>query len=435
MSSINNSLWIFGCLLLATLQPIDVSAQNASPFDEAHVSPYFNEAQAVSDKEGGKLWGRTLYGPLLFVDQQSRAVIANSQDAQGLLRRSGKVFIGKLTDGIEPSNAPIEWAGTRWTMLIWQWIPEDRLEREKIFAHEMFHRIQPALELNAPDALNLQLDSLEGRVWLQLEWRALAAALGKSGNAQDQAVLDALAFREHRHKMFLGTIETESSLEIAEGIPEYTGLASAALDVPTARRYAIAKLTNPDQAISFVRSFAYTSGPAYGLLLDQRLPGWRKQLTSQSDLSKLLASTTKGSTASAEARASAYGVSDIRVTENERALKSEATKARYRKFLVDGPTLMLPASGKMMFNFNPNTVISLDGTSAVYPTFHVAGAWGALGVTDGALVPKDFSRVTVTAPTNTKGMHLEGHGWTLDLRDGWHIVPSADAKSFTVRNN
>jgi len=426
---------IFCYLTLATMLPVGAWAQTPPSFDAAHASSYFEEAHRVSDKDGGKLWGQVLYGPILFVDQQSRAVIANQQDSQGRLHLNGDVFEGTLTSDVTPSDTPVEWAGTRWTMLVWQLVPDDRLTREKMFAHEMFHRIQPTLHLAAPDTLNLHLDSLEGRVWLQLEWRALAAALVERGPEQSRAIQDTLAFRDHRHKLFAGSAENERSLEIAEGVPEYTGLATAAPDSDAARWYAAARLTDPDMTISFVRSFAYTSGPAYGLLLDQRLPGWRAKLTAQSDLSALLASTIKARVSVPEASASAYGISAIRVAENDRAAKAEATKARYRKLLVDGPTLTLPASGSLQLTFNPSSVVSLEGIGAVYPTFHASSTWGTLDVIDGALLPTDFSRVTVAAPKTTTGTHLEGPGWTLDLTPGWRIVPSPKPGSFTVQKD
>jgi hypothetical protein len=45
-------------------------------------------------------------------------------------------------------------------------------------------------------------------------------------------------------------------LEIAEGVPEYTGLVAAAPDVNAARWYAVQHLADPDQSLSFVRAFA-----------------------------------------------------------------------------------------------------------------------------------------------------------------------------------
>jgi len=421
------SLLMLTCAISAAGPPA------SSPVDMAQAKAAFAEAEAVSDKEGGRLWGKKLYGGLFFVDPETRAVVANESDLEGVLHATNGVYVGTLPQEIIISNAPIEWQGKRWTMLMWPTIPTDPIDRRITFAHELFHRIQPELGLMAPDSPNLQLDTPEGRLWLQLEWRALAAALVEQGPAQSQAIRDALAFRSHRHELFAGSALTEASLEIAEGVPEYTGTIAGEPDRDSARWRAIAKLTDPDQSITFVRSFAYTSGPPYGLLLDQRLPGWRTKLSAQSDLSALLASTLPPHSAvSAEARASLYGAVAIRIAEAERAHKAEAAKARYRARLVEGPTLLLPGGQKFAFSFNPSTLVSLGDANTVYPTFHATAEWGTLDVTDGVLVPTDFSRATVAAPKDTQGPHLEGPGWTLELAAGWSVVPGARDGSYTV---
>ena len=404
-----------------------------SPIDLAQAKAAFAEAEAVSNKEGGRLWGKKLYGGLFFVDPQTRAVVANEPDPEGVLHATNGVYVGTLPQEIIVSNSPSEWQGKRWTMLMWPTIPADTIDRRIAFAHELFHRIQPELGLMAPDSLNLQLDTPEGRLWLQLEWRALAAALLEQGPAQTQAIRDALAFRSHRHELFAGSAQTEASLEIAEGVPEYTGTIAGEADRDSARWRAVGKLTDPDQSTTFVRWFAYTSGPPYGLLLDQRLPGWRTKLSTKSDLSTLLASTLPPHAAvSAETRASLYGAVAIRIAEAERAQKAEAAKARYRARLIEGPTLLLPGGRKFAFSFNPSTLVSLGDANTVYPTFHATAEWGTLDVTDGVLVPTDFSRATVVAPKDTQGPHLEGPGWTLELAAGWSVVPGAKAGSYTV---
>lgn len=403
-----------------------------SPIDVAQAKAAFAEAEAVSNKEGGRLWGKKLYGALFFVDPDTRAVVANEPDPTGVLHAADGVYVGTLPKEIIVSNAPVEWQGKRWTMLLWPTIPADTIDRRIAFAHELFHRIQPALGLMAQDPPNLQLDTLEGRLWLQLEWRALAAALIEQGPAQAQAIRDALAFRSHRHKLFPGSAQTEASLEIAEGVPEYTGTIAGEPDRDSARWRAIGKLSDPDQSITFVRSFAYTSGAPYGLLLDERLPGWRTKLSAQSDLSALLASTlAPHATVSADARAPVYGAVAVRIAETERAEKAEAAKARYRARLVEGPTLLLPG-GHIAFSFNPSTLVSLGDGNTVYPTFHATAEWGTLDVTDGVLVATGFSRATVAAPKDIQGPHLEGPGWTLDLQAGWSVVPGTRAGSYTV---
>lgn len=403
----------------------------ADPMTVEQAKTIFAEAKAVSDAEGGRLWGQKLYGAMLLVDPDTRAVVANEPDARNLLHPSGGVYVGRLPDDVIISNAPTEWEGKRWTMLMGFTIPDDMVSRRITLAHEMFHRIQPSLHLMAPDAPNPQLDSLEGRVWLQLEWRALAAALIASGPAQDTALRDALAFRDHRHALFANAKAAEASLEIAEGVPEFTGVMTGEADVDAARWHAAAKLAHPDTGISFVRSFAYVSGPGYGLLLDARAPGWRAKLTETSDLADMLAATLgQGHAVNVEARAALYGASEIRSAEADRAALADAEKARYRALLIDGPTLALPALGR--FSFNPSTLLALGDAGNVYPTFHAIAPWGTLDVKAGVLVAGDFSHAALAAPTKITGQHLEGSGWTIDLAPGWKIEPAAKPGSFML---
>ena len=420
-------------LVVLLLVATTASAEAPSPIDLTEAAAAFAEARAVTDKDGGHLWGMALYGPMFFVDPATRAVVANVPDLQGVLHKDGDLYVGILPDSVIVSDSPAEWGGKRWTMLRWP-LTDDTNSRRVAFAHELFHRIQPALHLDAPDMPNLQLDTLEGRISIQLEWRALAVALATSGPAQTQAIRDALAFRAHRHALFPGADVTERSLEIAEGVPEFTGVAVASPDVYAARWRTIAKLSDPDPSKTFVRFFAYISGPAYGLLLDERVPGWRKKLTATSDLGLLLASTAHGPVPDDTAkRAEVYGESTIRIAETDRAVKADEEKARYRALLVDGPTLLVPRVDNFRFSFRPSAIISLGSAGAVNPIFHVTDSWGTLDVTGGALVPTDFNSATVAAPSDIKGPHVQGPGWTLDLAPGWQIVPATKPGSYTVR--
>jgi len=47
-------------------------------------------------------------------------------------------------------------------------------------------------------------------------------------------------------------------------------------------------LANAEAEESFVRTFAYKSGPAYGLLLDAASPGWTRQVRNTDDPGALL---------------------------------------------------------------------------------------------------------------------------------------------------
>jgi hypothetical protein len=433
---LNRSWWQhFSSGALAVSLLFDAAhAQTPPPIDLARARAYFAEDKAVSDKDAGRLWGVRPYGATFFVDPETRFTVANESDPQGVLHPDGDLYVGTLPQSVIISNAPVEWEGKRWTMLMWPYIPEDTNVRRIMFAHESFHRVQPALGLEAPDTPSLHLDTVEGRVWLQLEWRALAAALVETGPARTQAIRDALLFRAHRRALFPGSREIEDGLEIAEGVPEYTGTVIGSPDLASARWRMVGRLTDPDQAGTFTRFFAYLSGPPYGMLLDERLPGWRAKLNARSDFGDLLGSTLPSRAAeSAEARASVYGAAALRISETDRAKKADEEKARWRALLVDGPTLLLPKAGAFAFSFNPSTLVSLGDAGTVYPTFHVVSGWGVLDVKAGALVPTDFTRATVAAPKQTKGPRIEGPGWTLDLAPGWSIVPASKPGSFTVQ--
>jgi hypothetical protein len=410
---------------------LTVRAQSPASIDPVKAAAAFAEAAQLSARDDGRLWGKALYGPMLFVEPESRAVIANESDAGGLLVKKGDVYAGALPKDVMVANTSIDWAGKRWTMVMWP-LPQDSQPRERLLAHELFHRIQPELGVPAASPENSQLDTVEGRVWLQLEWRALAAALVSSWAEQPEAIRDALAFAGKRHELFPGSQETERALELNEGLAEYMGVSIASPDAASARWRAVTRLTNPEGE-TFVRSFAYASGPAYGLLLDQRLPGWRKRVNAKTDLAALLAPTVAGATVQVEQRAVVYGGASLRGFESERDVRAKAVRDGYRKLLADGPTLTLPNAGKFNYTFNPNGLVPLEGLGTVYSTLQVSDAWGTLDAEQGALLASDFNSVRIAAPANTSGTHVTGPGWTLDLAPGWHVVPGDKTGSFVLR--
>src|SRR6185503_298310 len=111
----------------------------------------------------------------------TRQVIASQADAQGRLRAEGGVFVGQLPADQTLANTALDWAGVHWSEMLWP-LPEDARERRTLMAHESFHRIQPSLKLLAKDGDNAHMDTLEGRYTMQLEWRALDAALAATSD-------------------------------------------------------------------------------------------------------------------------------------------------------------------------------------------------------------------------------------------------------------
>lgn len=241
------------------------AAQTVS-INTALAQQYFQEAENICRADGGYLWGVSLCAPLLFVDPKTRFIVANEQDAEGSLTKQGNVFTGHLPERVNIANTAVDWSGTKWAMIKWP-LPENKYERANLLAHESWHRIQDALKLPASMPANAHLDSPQGRLWLQLEWHALAAALTKRGGGRRVAIRNALVFRAYRRTLFPGAEAEERALEMNEGLAEYTGAKlSGRTDV--AQRVA-AQLKEAEKKETFVRSFAYASVPAYGILLDE----------------------------------------------------------------------------------------------------------------------------------------------------------------------
>ena len=55
----------------------------------------------------------------MFVDPQSRNIVASQADAQGRLKAEGGVFVGLLPTDQNIANTAVEWAGVYWTQMLW----------------------------------------------------------------------------------------------------------------------------------------------------------------------------------------------------------------------------------------------------------------------------------------------------------------------------
>jgi hypothetical protein len=315
-------------------------------------------------------------------------------------------------------------------------IPKDQGERGRLFMHELFHCIQPRLGLSPPTTgatgIASHLDSLEGRYWMRLEWRALARALGASGEARTSAIADALAFRAARYRRFPSAAAEEHPVEINEGIATYTQYVTGSDSAQDAVRHAIATLSGSEASTSFVRTFAYASGAGYGLLLDALSPGWHRKITGASDFGQLLAAAA-GVTAAPDAAIAAaarYDGAALRASEEQRDREQQAIVAELRRRYVDGPVLVVPRAGKGSINNMGATVI--PGAGTVFRAMENKGAWGSFDARDGALISADGETVSLPAPVVVDATTLKGDGWTATVGPGWTVQPGPRPGSFRV---
>lgn len=394
----------------------------------------FDTARTLCERDAGALWGTSLCGPMMIVDPVDRSVLANQPDPGGMLVAHGDLYAGTLPADTMLANTRVEWSGQAWTQLLWP-VSFEPSVLNVFVAHEMFHRIQGELGLTRPEAGNRHLDTLEGRYLLQLEWRALARALMADMPAERRPrIEDALAFRQARRALFPDAAADEAALEINEGVAEYTGVRIGLSRHEARLAYAVFDLARFLDAPSFVRSFAYASGPAYGLLLDDADPAWRGRLAANADLGELLAAAhdiDPTQLTGVPARTRRFDPKgELRAAEEAREQARSARLAQWRASLVDGPVLVLPLE-KTNFQFNPQTLAALDGVGTIYPTLRLTDHWGELVVDGGAaLVHADRRRAVVALPAG--GAALAGDGWRLTLAPGWRLAQGERAKDATV---
>jgi hypothetical protein len=253
---------------------------------------------------------------------------------------------------------------------------------------------------------------------MRLELRALSTAVLSSGRARQMAVRDALAFRLARHAAFPEAASQEASLDRNEGLASYTGVKLGAGE--QANLFAARTLESHDRHDAFARAYAYASGPAYGLLLDDYQPNWRTNLGGYAP-ADLLVSSVRAQALSArnlQRRAERYGGPQIAAEERARAEAQRQLIASLRARFATGPRLELPL-GQMQFEFDPNHVTPIEGLGSVYQTLVLRDRWGEFRASDGALIAPDFSRLVASAPAPGG---LSGPGWTLQLAPGYQMT-------------
>ena len=390
--------------------------------DQQRAQEYFKEAQALCERDGGRLWGLSVCAPMVIADLRTQT-FATSQPAPEAPRPRQVGFV----------NAPIQWGGATWAAYTWDDVTNRTpRERKELFLHELFHGVQPRLGLAVQAEASEHLDAADGRYWLRLEWRALARALRESGGQRDLAVRDALAFRQARRVLYAARVEGERAQEITEGLAAYTGTVLAAESAADATAGALELLASGETGESFVRTFAYMSGPAYGLLLDASSPGWTRRVRGTDDLATLLMRALAVQPAGdATASAARYGGAEIRASEEKRERERHARLAELRRRFVDGPVLVIPGGGGTASDSRGAVVIPGVGT-VYFHAFRSSGAWGTLEAEDGVLVASDGRTRRVPAPVRRDDGTFSGDGWTFKAAAGWTVREGARRGDYEV---
>jgi hypothetical protein len=219
-------------------------------------------------------------------------------------------------------------------------------------------------------------------------------------------------------------------------LAEFTGVRVGNATQEQQIQMALSDISMLGAASTFTRSFAYATGPAYGLLLDRYSPGWHRALKAGDGFDSLVLNALHlvlpaDLKQAAEQQVTLYDGATLRAAEVERDQKRQQILAQNRAKFLDGPVLTLTFR-KMQVQFDPRNLQPLEKAGTVYPTMRITDEWGILEATNGALMKPDWSAVIVVAPSVSAGSSLKGDGWTLELKPGWKIVPGARKGDFVL---
>jgi hypothetical protein len=362
--------------------------------------PELSAYQARCQGEGKRLWGRSLCAPIVAVNPST-----------GDYRTS-------RTPPKEPlpamrANTAIKWGGEDWIMVL-EPLPRDPADLANLVFHEAWHVQQAALGFPANTSVAKHLDDASARYLIRLEWAALARALQSSGKGRRDHVAQALAFRARRLRDTPEIATAEREQMRHEGLAAYTGTALSGAPVKTA----LDALKEGPARPSLGRSFAYSSGPAWGLLLDALRPGWRA-LKSDADLPDMI-----GVQSAAIARADDYGGTAVLAEETLSAAQRSARIATAAAATAEPRALRLPLAS-MSMDFDPNRVTTAPDGSSLYEKISLSDRWGRISVDGSALrISPDFTTAYAPWPVPPGALQL-GKGWTIEERPegGARLVP------------
>ena len=391
----------------------------------------FSELKEHLAKENGKLWNYQLYGPILLVDEKNQLIIANEPDSNKVLSKNGKVFTGALPKEMLVAETTINWNGKLWAMVPLP-LPKNHNEQLSIFTHELFHRIQSKVGLSILQQKKCNhLDKLDGRIYLKLELEALKMALRTNDeNTQTRHIKNALLFRAYRHQLFPNAKESENSMELNEGIAEYTGTILSNWDDEGLRNHYIRAIDTLYENKTFVWSFAYRTTPIYGYYINKKNKNWNKEINNKTDLTDYISTQFNvqipdNLKETIEINRKEYYYQDIFDFETERERKQKELLAKLEIKFQSNPTLTLPFIS-MNIRFSPGDLIPFKDIGTVYQNIRITDKWGSLTAEKDALVGKRWKKAIVSEPTEISDTIIKGDGWKLELNKDWRLEKIGD---------
>lgn len=389
-------------------------------------SQYFKSVEEICNRDNGKLWGKNLYGPLMFIDRTSRKIVANSPDNEGLLKGKEGIYTGYYPKELIINFAPVKFGGLLFAMAP---LPaeEDEYRIKTGAIHGLFHRFNETVGI-MPSVYNTNnMDEKEARLWIKLEWKALRKAINSEGEPQ-LAIRDALIFRGSNRELYQKNVTDENRFETSEGLATFT-YTMLCTDSPLEyKRRLFENLDRIYSMQSYSRSYGFIHGALYASLLNDKGFDFRKIQSDTFDLG-VAVKEAYGIELPAICRdvagslALGYDIDIINKEEEKRLADIQESIHKQISTFTEKPVVFLELESPY-FDFEPEDIHSLDTLGTLYNSMRVSDNWGKLTVDRvGCLVANNLKYLRITAKGFKKEKNrISGEGWHLLLNDDWELI-------------
>ena len=417
-----------GIILLSLLTLIGCGEREA----ETYLTPekallYFKKTEDICNIDNGRLWGKNLYGPIMFIDRTSRRIIANSPDEEGILKFTDGIYSGVYPRDMLISNTPQYFGGVLFAITP---LPpgEDDFRIRTGAVHSLFHRFQELNGLRSSGYNTSNMDEKQARLWIKLEWKALRKAITSEGTERNVALRDALIFRGANRELYQNDENDENHFENYEGLSTFTYTLLCTNSCEEFRQELFKNLDRIYAMQSYARSYGFIHGALYATLLHEKGFDFTMINSQNFDLGKAVRDLysielpefcrdVAGSIAFNYNISAINEEEDIRLSEIREGLKKQVS------LFTEKPVVLLQLESPY-FDFEPENVHSLDTLGTLYNSIRVSDSWGKLTVDKGGcLITSNFKNLRITAKEFKKERNrITGDGWSLILNDDWEII-------------
>jgi len=418
--------WIFFPVLLILISCKGKNSESYFTTDKA--SRCFKDVEEICKRDNGKLWGKNLFGPIMFVERVTRRIVANQPDNEGLLKSKDGVYTGIYPKELVLSNAPVKFGGTQFAMVP---LPaeEDEYRLKTRVIHSLFHLFQENEGVIASTFNSTNMDEKEARLWIKLEWKALKKAINTKGEDRQLAIRDALIFRGSNRELYHKYAEDENRFETYEGLTTFTYTLLCANSPEEFKSRLFENLDRIYSMQSYARSYGFIHGALYASLLYDKGYDFKKIKTNSFDLGDAVKELYNIDLPAicrdvAGSLAVNYDIESVNKEEEKRDADIKENIHNQISIFTEKPVVFLELESPY-FDFEPEDIHSLDTLGTLYNSMRVSDNWGKLTVDKGGCLVSNnlkFIRITAKAFKADKN-HISGEGWHLLMNSEWELVP------------